>query len=87
MDRVVIEAQGEDDLARVAARIPRADSLAKGTRVVVFAGKSRGWLGKMLPRNEAPMSAIGSALLARGFVGIGAGEEAGRACAWGEAGG
>jgi hypothetical protein len=84
MDRVVIEAVG-DDVARIAAEIPRAETLAKGTRVVVFAGKSRGWFGKMLARGGAPMSAIGSALLARGYVGLGSGEEEGRACAWGEA--
>jgi hypothetical protein len=84
MDRVVIEAAG-DDVASVAAQIPRAESLAKGTRVVVFAGKARGWFGKMLARGDAPMSAIGSALLARGYVDVRAGEEEGRACAWGEA--
>ncbi len=84
MDRVVIEAVA-DDVASIAAQIPRAESLAKGTRVVVFSGKSRGWFGKMLARRDAPMSAVGSALLARGFVNVGAGEEDGRACAWGEA--
>jgi hypothetical protein len=84
MDRIVIEAEG-DDAGHIAAQLPRADSLATGTRVVVFAGKSRGWLGKMLARREAPMSALGSALLARGYSQITAGEEEGRACARGEA--
>ncbi len=84
MNRIVVEATG-DDLARVAGEIPRAETLERGTRVVVFAGKSRGWLGKLLASKGAPASALGSALLARGYVSVGAGEEDGRPCVWGEA--
>jgi hypothetical protein len=83
-ERVMIEVDGED-LRSVASQLPRAESLAPGTRLVVFAGKSRGWLGKVLPpRGAPPLSTIGSALLARGYVNLGAGEENGRAAAWGD---
>ena len=82
--RVVIEVDG-DDVDGVAPQIPRAETLPPGTRVIALAGKSRGWLGKLLPpRGAPPLSAIGSALLARGYVAIGAGEESGRTAAWGE---
>jgi hypothetical protein len=84
MVRTVIEAEG-DDVLSIAAQIPRAESMAPGSRVVIFPGKARGWIVKMFARHEAPLSALGSALLARGYVRIGAGEEAGRPCVWGEA--
>ena len=84
--RLAIEVDG-DDLDRVAPQIPRADTLSPGTRLVVFAGKSRGWLGKLLPpRGVPPPGVIGSALLARGYVNVGAGEDEGRAATWGESG-
>jgi hypothetical protein len=84
--RVEIEVEG-DDVDRVAPQIPRADTLAPGTRLVVFAGKSRGWLGKLLPpRGAPPPGVVGSALLARGYVNVGAGDEEGRAATWGESG-
>jgi hypothetical protein len=79
----VIEVDGHD-VDTVAPQLPRAETLAPGTRIVVVAGKSRGWLGKLLPRDAPPVSAIGSALLARGFVAIAAGEQAGRPAASGE---
>jgi hypothetical protein len=76
--RLVFEVDG-DDAATVAAQLPGADTLAPGTRVVVLGGKSRGWLGKVLPpRGAPPPGAIGSALLARGYVGIASGDERGR---------
>jgi hypothetical protein len=85
-ERIVIEVDG-DDVDAVAPQIPRADAVAPGTRVVVLAGKSRGWLGKLLPpRGAPPPSAIGSALLSRGYVAIAAGEESGRSAVWGDAG-
>jgi hypothetical protein len=85
-ERVVIEVEG-DDVESVAPQIPRAETIAAGTRVVVLAGKSRRWLGKLLPpRGAPPGAAIGSALLVRGYVNIGAGVERGRAAAWGDAG-
>jgi hypothetical protein len=84
MDRVVVEVEG-NDVESVAPQIPRAETLEPGTRLVAFAGKSRGWLGKLLPpRGAPPLAAIGSALLARGYVEIGGGEEDGRAAVWGE---
>ena len=83
-ERITIEVDG-DDVDAVAPQLARAETLAPGTRVIVFAGKSRGWLGKLLPpRGAPPPSAIGSALLARGYVNVGAGEENGRAAVWGD---
>jgi hypothetical protein len=85
-ERVTIEVDG-DDVEGVASQLPSAETLAPGTRVVVLAGKSRGWLGKLLPpRGAPPLAAIGSALLARGYVRIGAGEDGGRSAVWGESG-
>ncbi len=84
--RITIEVHGSDVRA-VAPQLPRAESLAPGTRVVAFAGKSRRWLGKLLPPRDAPpLAAIGSALLARGYGNIGAGIDDGRAAAWGDSG-
>ena len=72
MEKLAIQVEG-NDVAAVARQIPRAETLEPGTRVVVFAGKSRGWLGKLLPpRGAPPLAAIGSALLARGYVGTSA---------------
>ena len=77
--RLEIEVDGED-VESVAAQLPRAETLAPGTRVDVLGGKSRRWLGKVLPPRGAPPSGvIGSALLARGYVGIRVGTEGGRA--------
>jgi hypothetical protein len=85
-DRRAMEVDG-DDLDRVAPQIPRAETLPEGTRLVVFAGKSRAWLGKLLPpRGAPPPSIIGSALLARGYENIGSGEDGGRVATWGERG-
>jgi hypothetical protein len=85
-NRLSIEVEG-DDVDAVAPQIPRAESLGPGTRLVVLAGKSRRWLGSLLPARDAPpLAAIGSALLARGYVCIGAGQEGGRAAAWGISG-
>jgi hypothetical protein len=83
-ERLVIEVEG-DDIESVASQIPRAESLPAGTRLVALAGKSRGWLGKLLPpRHAPPLAAIGSALLARGFVEIASGDERGRVAVWGQ---
>ncbi len=82
MGRVVVEVEGEG-LSDVAPQIPRAESLDPGTRVVVFPGKAKGWLGKLVQRRAAPPPVLGSALLARGYVDIAAGEEQGRQAAWG----
>jgi hypothetical protein len=85
-ERVTIEVDG-DDVESVAPQLPRAETLPPGTRVVVFAGKSRGWLGKLLPpRGAPPLGVVGSALLARGYVNIGAGEDGGRVATWGDNG-
>jgi hypothetical protein len=82
--RVEIEVTG-DDVDHVAAQIPRAETLEPGTRVVV-ASRSKGWLGKVFgARGAFPLPLVGSALLARGYVDIGAGNENGRAAAWGRA--
>jgi hypothetical protein len=79
-----IEVDG-DDLDRVAPQIPHAETVPEGTRVLVFAGKSRPWLGKLLPpRGAPPPGIIGSALLARGYENVGSGEDGGRAVTWGE---
>ncbi len=84
--RVVIEVEG-GDVKRVAAQLPRAETLGPGTHLVALAGKSRGWLGKLLPPRDAPSQAVlGSALLARGYVNIGAGQDGGRDAAWGDSG-
>jgi len=83
--RVTIEVDGQD-VGSVAPQLPRAETLSPGTRLVVFAGKSRGWLAKLLPpRGAPPLSAIGSSLLARGYVDVGAGEIGGRVAVWGDA--
>ena len=85
-ERVAIEVDG-DVLETVAPQLPLATSLPPGTRVIVFGGKSRGWLGKLLPPKGAPPpGVIGSALLARGYVNLGAGVEGGRAVTWGDGG-
>jgi hypothetical protein len=85
-ERRSIEVDG-DDLDRIAPQIPRAETLPAGTRLVVFGGKSRGWLGKLLPpRGAPPAGVIGSALLARGYVNIGSSDDAGRTAVWGESG-
>ena len=85
-ERVVIEVEG-DDVDGVAPQLPRAETLPPGTRLVVHAGKSRRWLGKLFPPRDAPpLGAIGSALLARGYVNIGGGEDGGRAATWGDSG-
>jgi hypothetical protein len=85
-ERRSMEVDG-DDLDRIAPQIPRAETMPEGTRLVVFAGKSRGWLGKLLPpRGAPPAGVIGSALLARGYVNIGASEDGGRPATWGESG-
>ena len=84
-ERVTIEVEGHD-VDSVAPQIPRAETLEPGTRLVVLPGKSRGWIGKLLPPRDAPpLATIGSALLARGYVNIGAGEESGRVAVWGDA--
>jgi hypothetical protein len=83
--RITIEVDGHD-VGSVAPQLPRAETLAPGTTLVVFAGKSRRWLGKLLPpRGAPPLSAIGSSLVARGYVNVGAGEIGGRMAGWGEA--
>jgi hypothetical protein len=83
-ERITIEVDG-DDVETVTSQIPSAETIAPQTRLVVLAGKSRGWLDKLLPpRNAPPKAAIGSALLARGYVRIGAGDEGGRSAVWGE---
>ena len=80
---MIVEVDG-DTLERVASQIPRADTLEPGTRVVVRA-KSRGWLAKVVgTREQGPNPVYGSALLVRGYLRIGAGDEGGRAATWGE---
>jgi hypothetical protein len=83
-ERIAIEVEGRD-VESVAPQIPRAETLPPGTRVVAFAGKARAWLGKILPpRGAPPSAAMASALLARGYVNISAGEDGGRAAVWGD---
>jgi hypothetical protein len=61
----------EEDLAPLAAQIPKAEGLAPGTRVVVYGSKSKRGLGRLLPlRKTVPPQVIGSALLALGYVNI-----------------
>jgi hypothetical protein len=73
------------DLREVGAQLPRASEAQPGARVVVYASPRRGWLGKMLAREGAPLHVLCSALLVRGYTEIGGGEEDGRVCAWGVA--
>ena len=82
MERIGIDALS-GDLREVGAQVPHASETAPGTRVVVFASARRGWLGKMLARDAAPLHVLCSALLVRGYTEIGGGQEDGRACAWG----
>ena len=61
----------EEDIASLLAQIPDPAALPPGTRVVVYGTKSKRGLGRLLPtRKTAPGHTIGSALLARGYVGI-----------------
>jgi hypothetical protein len=66
MGEKLIEVEGED-IAQVAAQIPRAETLEPGERVVVRP-KARSILGKLLARPKAPLAVLGSALLARGYI-------------------
>jgi hypothetical protein len=84
MERIAIDALSAE-LSEVGAQIPRASDVAEGTQVVVFASGRRGWLGKMLARDAAPLHVLCSALLARGYREIAGGQEDGRVCAWGVA--
>lgn len=69
-ERVIVETD-EEDLASLLAQIPDPAELPAGTRVVVYGSKSKRGLGRLLPtRRTTPAHAIGSALLARGYVGI-----------------
>lgn len=81
---VSIDARSSE-LEDVAAQIPEPRTVPAGERIVVFASPARGWLGRVLARDEAPLHVLCSALLARGYVAIGAGREDGRSCAWGHA--
>ncbi len=77
------------DPVAVAARIPDAASREPGTRVCVLGAATRGggWLGRWRRSVPVPRAARCTALLARGYVGIGAGvdEESGAEMAWGVA--
>jgi hypothetical protein len=73
-----------EDAAAVAVQIPRAGSLAPGTRIVVFATARReggGILRRLLGRRSiaVPLSSLCTALLVRGYVEIEAAEEGARA--------
>jgi hypothetical protein len=70
MDPHVVEVEGED-LAAVVSQLPRPETLPDGAVLCVHAGRSRRWLGKLLaPRDAPPAHAIGSALLALGYVNV-----------------
>jgi hypothetical protein len=84
MERIAIEAVSAD-LREVGAQLPSASEAQPGTRVVVYASPKRGWLGRMLGREGAPLHVLCSALLVRGYTEVGSGEEDGRVCAWGVA--
>jgi hypothetical protein len=85
MERVVIEVE-DDDVAAIAAKIPRAESLAPGTRVVVRARRARArWLRGVFGKGGPDVAAMATALLARGFTSLGGGEDEGAVAAWGDA--
>jgi hypothetical protein len=84
MEPIAIDALSAE-LSEVSAAVPRASELAAGARVVVFASARRGWLGKILARDAAPLHVLCSALLARGYTEIAGGQQDGRVCAWGAA--
>ena len=84
-ERVVVEVVG-DELEAVLPQIPRSETLPPATRLVLRT-KSRGWLGKILPReNQSLPPAWATALLARGYVQIEAGSADGKPAVWGESG-
>jgi hypothetical protein len=68
----VLEVTGED-VDSLAAQIPPASTLEPGTCVVVRA-KARGLLSKLLAP-AIPAHALGSAVLARGYVDVRAAED------------
>jgi hypothetical protein len=87
---VVIDAAGVDvaDPTEVAEQIPRATELRAGTPVLVLGAAVRGrgvlrWLG--MGTVPVPRAARCTALIARGYVHVGAGrdDESGADIAWG----
>jgi hypothetical protein len=86
---VLIDAEGLDtsDPAAVAAQIPHAIELPESTLVCVLGAAARGHgVMRCLQRTvQVPLSARCTALLARGYVGVGAGiDDAGsNDLAWG----
>jgi hypothetical protein len=86
---VVLDAADLDpeDPASVATQIPEASSLEPGTCVYVMGAASRGAgvLARLMGKVTVSRAARCSALLARGYVGIGAGVDdvSGADVAWG----
>jgi len=84
---VRLDASGADleEPAAVARQIPRASTLAPGTRVFVLATAKddAGVLRRLLGPRRAPVlrSTLCTALLVRGYVDLGAGKDG----AWGKA--
>jgi hypothetical protein len=77
-----------DDPAAVARELPDPSSLAAGTRVYVLGRATRGagFLARLRGRVQVARVVRCTALLARGYVGIGAGVDESRGdLAWGEA--
>jgi hypothetical protein len=72
-----------EDAATVAVQIPRASSVAPGTRIVVFATARRegGILRRLLGTRSipVPLSSLCTALLVQGYVEIETDEEGARA--------
>jgi hypothetical protein len=86
---LLLEARGGDDLsaAEVAAQLPAASTLPSGAAVwVLGTAASDGALWRLFGRGSAVSRAARcSALVARGYVDVGAGAEGGADLAWGRA--
>jgi hypothetical protein len=87
---VLLDAGGEGDpctIAGVAAQLPPAAELPSGTPVFVLGrAKARRSFWRLFARDVAiPRAARCTALLMRGYVGIGAGDIQGDDLAWGQA--
>lgn len=87
---VLLDAGGErdpDDIAEVAAQLPPAAELPRGTPVFVLGrAKARRSFWRLFARDVAiPRAVRCTALLMRGYVGIGAADIHGDDLAWGQA--
>lgn len=73
----VVELDGGESLAEIAAQIPAAATLEEGALVFVLeeAAKAPGLLGRLRPRSSVSTALRCGALLARGFTRIGAGRD------------